>query len=84
MRRPVKITTPFPTVQEIAKSHGVPKREAKMLSEAVKRSFETGVFSLPGVARTARVGKLKTGDNGSRGVDRRTPVQNRSRSRKKS
>jgi hypothetical protein len=90
MARPVKITTPFPTVLETAKRLGVSKRDALILSEAAERSVKTGVFEIPGVgrvrmARKARTeGNPKTGQNRARGVDRRILVQNRSRSRKKS
>jgi hypothetical protein len=57
MARPAKITTSFPSVQETAKLLGVSKRDAKVLSELAERSQKTGLFVIPGVGRSVRVGR---------------------------
>jgi nucleoid DNA-binding protein len=55
MARPVKITTPFPTVFETAKKLGVSKHQALVLSEMAERSEKSGVFAIPGLGRLVRV-----------------------------
>jgi len=59
MARParIKITTPFPSVMETAKTLGVSKRDAEILSEMAERSWRTGVFEIPGVGRLVRVNR---------------------------
>jgi hypothetical protein len=51
MARPVKITTPFPTLMETAKVLGVSKRDALRLSEMARRSAKAAFSEMPGPGR---------------------------------
>jgi len=42
---------------ETAKTLGVSKRDAEILSEMAERSWRTGVFEIPGVGRLVRVNR---------------------------
>jgi DNA-binding protein HU-beta len=55
MARPVKITTPFPSVLETAKRLGVSKRDTRVLSEMAERSQKSGEFAIPGLGHLVRV-----------------------------
>jgi len=59
MARParIKITTPFPSVMETAKTLGVSKRDAEILSVMAEGSCRTCVFEIPGVGRLVRVNR---------------------------
>jgi DNA-binding protein HU-beta len=68
MVRPAKITTPFPSVLETAKTLGVSKREAMVLSELAEHSQRTGVFEMAGLRRLNRVArKARKGRNPATG-----------------
>lgn len=76
MVRPAKITTPFPSVLETAKTLGVSKREAMVLSELAERSRKTGVFELPGIGRLVRVErKARTGRKAAAGESTKIPAR---------
>jgi DNA-binding protein HU-beta len=76
MVRPAKITTPFPTVLETARTLGVSKRQAMVLSELAERSWKTGVFELPGIGRLVRVDrKARTGRNPATGESIKIPAK---------
>jgi DNA-binding protein HU-beta len=76
MARPAKITTPFPSVLETAKTLGVSKREAMVLSEMAERSQRTGVFAIPGLGRLVRVHrKARMGRNPATGEAIKIPAK---------
>ena len=51
MRRPVKLTTGFPSASKAAKKLGVTKEEARKLALLAAGSRKTGEFVLPRVGR---------------------------------
>ena len=76
MARPAKITTSFPSVLETAKTLGVSKHDAMVLSEFAERSHKTGEFVLPGVGRLVRVRrKARMGRNPATGEVVKIPAK---------
>lgn len=73
MARPVKITTPFPTLMETAKVLGVSKRDALRLSEMARRSMKTGVFAMPGSGRRPATKKVAAAKRRRTQTPRRKP-----------
>jgi len=57
MDRPARIKTPFPSVEETAKTLGVSKRDTEVLSKMAERSVKTGEFVIPGVGRLVRTSR---------------------------
>ncbi len=63
MRRPILITTPFPTPEETAQLYGISKRRANLIRKLVEESLaKKGYISSNG----RRSASSKNGTNGSR------------------
>ena len=82
MRRPILITTPFPTPEETARVYGISKRRADLIRKSVEISLEKKGISTNGT----RSASSKNGANGSgsRSHGLKVKVGAKSRARAKS
>jgi len=71
MRRPVKLTTGFPSATKAANRLGVTKEEARKLALLAERSRKSGEFVLPRVGRLILV---KSQSRKGRGLTAQQPI----------